>query len=335
MQGTLIGSPFSTGLSYDAATLDLATGAVAGLPRSDESLSTDGATDQWTANSAAASTSDLVRVDRLGDVDFFDRVTHAHTGGFALSAIAGTYHPGLWSMLKPSPDGRYLLGYWKPDSTAQDATLAVFDRNGNVVQQGSPVDYDVASYLFAFDWMPDGRYVFLAGDNLVVATPGNVNATVTPLALPAGVNTPGSEIAVSPDGTKLALKLGIDMTDQVGNAVGRGVLFISDLAVTNLHQLTTLSARAQASAGAIGHSNPVWSPDGQYVAFTIAYPQAGLGDSPSGCPPTYVLPVSSDTVAIDDISDPDSERFMVVNPATNATVPVHACYENMSWISSS
>ncbi len=332
LQGILIGSPFEGAQAYDAAELDLAGDTLAPLPRSAHSQATNAQPDTWVANASAGTTSDLARIDWNGNVDFFDRKTLARTGGFSLSAIAGTNRPSFWSEVKVSPDAQYILGYWKADYHQSDATLAVFDRNGNVVQQGSPVDYDVQSYWHAFDWLPDGRYVFLAGTTLVTATIGQQVAQTKTVSLPAGVGSQGAELSVSPDGTKFALKLGIGLADAQGNTVGRGLLFVSDSAMTSFQQLTALNARAQADDGGIGHSEPRWSPDGQYIAFSIAFPGTGFGFSAPGCPEVIVLPATSQSVAIDDLSDPDSEQFVRTNPRTGASSEVRYCYANMSWI---
>ena len=330
MQGMLVGSPFGGVTDYDAAELSLASSVFAKLPRSDFSRANNAQPDSWTINNAIGSHADFVRVDRVGNVDFFDRVTLARTGGFSLSDEPNSNSPRFWSDVKPSPDGRYILAYWKQDYHDENPMLAVFDRNGNVVQQGAPVDYDVTFYWNAFDWLPDGRYVFLAGPTLVTATVGNLQPQLHDLVLPAGVGTGGAELSVSPDGTQIAAKLAINLPDLSGNPQGRGVLFVTDAAMTTFRQLTTLTQRAQGD-GAIAHSNAMWSPDGKYIAFTIAYPQAGLALAPAGCPPELVVPASAQSVAIDGIEDPPSLQFLVTAP-NGTTTAVHSCYAKMSWV---
>jgi hypothetical protein len=330
LQGILVGSPFGGVIDYDAGELTLATSAFTKLPRSDYSRANNAQPDNWTINNAVGSRADFVRVDQIGDVEFFDRVTLTRTGGFSLSNEPNSNSPRFWSAVKPSPDGRYVLAYWKQDYHDEDPILAVFDRNGNVVQQGAPVDYDVMFYWSAFDWLPDGRYVFLAGPTLVTATVGDLHPEFHDLVLPSGVGTGGAELSVSPDGKQIAAKLAINLPDLVGNPQGRGVLFVTDTAMTTFRQLTTLTQRAQGD-GAISHSNAIWSPDGQYVAFSIAYPQAGLALAPAGCPEELVVPASGQSIPIDDLEDAQSLQFLVTAPNGNAK-EVRSCYANMSWI---
>lgn len=335
MEGVLIGSPFKGSTAYDSAELSLASGQLSGLPRSAWSIANRGEPDQWAVSSATGASSDMARQDWVGDVDFFDRKTLARTGGFSLSSLPGTNLPKFYSIVKPSPDGQHVLAYWKADYHDENPVLAVFDRSGNVVQEGISVDYDPSFYWNAFDWLPDGRYIFLAGPTLAIGTVGSNSIATSPVTPPNGVGTGGAELSVSPDGTKLALKLEVDMPDQNGIVEGRGVLFITDTQATTFRQLTTLSARAQASDGEIAHSNPVWSPDGQYLAFSIAYPQSGLAIPIAGCPAELVLPVSSATVAIDGLDDPDSEHFLAANPAGGGTMAVQSCFQQVSWFAGS
>lgn len=331
MQGVLLGSPFMHAQSYDSAELALASGQLSGLPRSAWSSANRAEPDQWAVSAATGSSADLVRQDWVGNIDFFDRKSLTRTGGFSIGNLPNTNQPKFYSIAKPSPDGQHVLAYWKADYRDDRPVLAVFDRAGNVVQQGVSIDYDPSFYWNAFDWLPDGRYLLLAGTTLAVGTVGNTTMTTIQVTPPAGVGTGGAEMSVSPDGTKIAWKLAINLPDQNGVQQGRGVLFISDLQAGTFRQLTTLSSRAQASDGEIAHSNAVWSPDGQYLAFSIAYPQSGLAIPISECPAELVLPVSSPTVAIDGLNDPASEHFQAVDPSTGKTSPVQSCYQQVSW----
>ena len=333
MQGVLVGSPFGGATNYDAAELTLSSGAFLTLPRSDWSLANYAQPDAWTVSNATGSSGDFVRTDEGGNVDFFDRKTLQRVGGFSLANEPASDSPRFWSNVKPSPDGRYVLAYWKQDYHQEDAVLAVFDRNGNVIQQGSPVAYEVTLYWSAFDWLPDGRYVFLAGPTLVTATVGDLHPEFHGIAPPSGIGTDGAELSVSPDGTQIAAKLGINFPDVAGNPLGRGVLFVTNPTMTTFRQLTTLTDRAMGD-GAIGHSNAIWSPDGNYVAFSIAYPQAALALAPPGCPEELVVPANGQSIPIDDIYDAQTLKFMV-QKSDGTSAEVRSCYANMSWIPSS
>ena len=336
MQGTLIQDFHQTGLDFDDAYYGLANGTQTKLPRSPASLSTH-LYDQWYASGAAGSQGDLVRVDINDGVAFFDRHTLAQTsGGFSLAQtnLSITNQPHFWTSVKPSPDGKYLLAYWEPSDEDTAPSITVFDRSGNVVQTINPTSYDSSSYDNAFDWLPDGRYIFAAGQNFVIATPGdNTNLAVTPLTLPAGTTGPW-ELSVSPDGTQVAVTLGVAYPNSQGDNIVNAVLYVTDLKGQNFRQLTTLTPRAAADnvGSNVGHSNPVWSPDGKYIAFTVVYPQTATGNSPAGCQPFDVVPSDGQSIAIDGLSDPDSMKFKVT-AASGSPVDADACFRWTSWIS--
>lgn len=335
MQGTLIEDFLQTGLDFDDAYYGLANGTQTKLPRSGVSLTT-GLYDKWYASAAAGSQGDLVRVDAQDGVAFFDRHTLVQTsGGFSLpqSNPEITNHPHFWSSVKPSPDGKYLLAYWEPSRDDTAPRIAVFDRDGKVVQSISPDSYDSSSYANAMDWLPDGRYIFAAGQNFVIATPGNdTDLTVTPLTLPAGTTGPW-ELSVSPDGTQVAVALGVTYPNSMGDNVVNAMLFVTDLQGKNFRQLTTLTPRAAADnvGSNVGHSNPVWSPDGKYIAFTVVYSQTATGNSPSGCQPFDVVPSDGQSIPIDGISDPDSMKFKVT-ALSGSPIDAQACFRWTSWI---
>ena len=159
----------------------------------------------------------------------------------------------------------------------------------------------------------DGDELFLAGPTLVTATVGNLTPEFHDVTPPPGIGTDGAELSVSPDGTKIAAKLGKYYPDLSGNPLGRGVLFVTDTSMTTFRQLTTLTDRATGD-GAIGHSNPIWSPDGKYIAFSIAYSEAAFALAPPGCPEELVVPASGESIPIDDINDGPALQFTVTAP---------------------
>ena len=335
MQGTLIQFFQQTGLDFDDAYYGLGNDTLTKLPRSGASHVT-GLYDQWYASGASGSNGDLVRVDTNDGVTFFDRHTLAQTsGGFSLAQtnLSITNQPHFWSSVKPSPDGNYLLAYWEPSYEDTAPSLTVFDRSGNVVQSINPSSYDSSSYDNAFDWLPDGRYIFSTGQNFVIATPGdNTHLTTTPLTLPPGTTGPW-ELSVSPDGTQVAVALGVAYPNSQGDNVINAVLYVTDLQGQNFRQLTTLTARAAADniGSNVGHSNPVWSPDGKYIAFTVVYSQTATGNSPAGCQPFDVVPSDGQAIPIDGISDPDSMKFKI-NALSGSPTDAWACYRWTSWI---
>jgi len=336
MQGTLLTRPFGGASDADGSLLDLAADELAALPRSATSLADSADRDNWSASMSGLPSDVLVRVDTQGNVDFFDRGTMARTGGFSLAALPGVNLPAFRSDVKVSPDGQHVLAYWSRRYDQDEPLLAVFDRGGAVVQQASSGGFDGFDYRDAFDWLPDGRFIFFARTSLYTATLGVEELASTPVVLPAIVESgAGSTLTVSPDGRMIAWTLSVDMPDAAGAQVPRGLVFVSDIQGGAMRQLTTLSKGASDFDGALSHWSPRWSPDQRYVAFRVAFPPDFYGAVYDGCEPVIVLPAGASSVAIDGLSDPDSEHFMVTNPHTGGQMAMQSCFVNLSWLGAS
>jgi Tol biopolymer transport system component len=319
-EGVLLAKPSSLSADGDAALVQFGSGAAAALPKSDESKRGTGFSDQWTASGAANANRELLRVDGLQNIEFFDRTTLARTGGFSVNSLPGVNQPQLWGPVKPSPDGRYVLAYWKQDFRQDKPALTVFDRNGTVIESGSKYVYDSSAQNSAFDWLPDGRYVYLAGTRIVLTTIGSPNLQVADLVLPANTGPEGT-LAVSPDGQRLLMTLPTVLQDKSGLDVSFGLLFSSRLDGSSLTQLTSLTSRARLDGGRILHRRASWSPDGSKVAFAL---DAGGSYSipwfSNGCPPVMVVPSDGNQIAIDGIADPASYHVLVNAPQAGSTL---------------
>ncbi len=287
----------------DWMLVDMRTGQARKLPRSEANPLRGEGSDQWSASGAAAHA--LMRISSAGVVEFFDGQTLRRSGGFALSSLPGTRAPKFFGNAHLSPDGRYVLGYWKADIRQEDCELVVFDRQGHVVDHGSPLNYDVFGSRDAIAWLPDGRYVQTAGARIVVRQIGNKKYLVAPLHLPPHANTIGTTMAVSPDGRRLALTLGVPARNRQGVEVGYSLLFVAALDGTGLHELTEPSRTQFEHAVSWTHGSPSWSPDGRWITIAPKGP-TGLGalDYGDRCPPVVALRADGAQVAVDGLGDP-------------------------------
>ena len=285
------------------AIANLEDGAVRLLPRSRTTTHSSG-WDLW----SGTTTRELVRVSSGGDIEFFDRATLGRTGGFTLAGMPGTDRPAIFGAAMASPDGRHVLAYWKPDWHSREPEIAVFDRNGTVVQNGSPFKYDALRVRSAIAWLPDSRhYVYLTDDKIVVREVGSDSVWHLPLRLPAGVGTANSELAVSPDGKRLALSLATDLPNGKGLRTGYNLIFIASLDGSGMRQLTGPSERVQRQGISMGHESPSWSPDGRWLIFTQreSSPYGGMSlYSNSRCTNVIAVPVDAAVHAVDGRDDP-------------------------------
>jgi hypothetical protein len=286
----------------DAWLVDIASGRETPLPRSALAQRRSERNDQWYGS---AGSSALVRIDGMGNVDVFDRKTLSRTGGFSLDRLPGVDNPKLTGPLKPSPDGRYLLGYWRPNYRDDEPRLVVFDRSGRVVESGSPYRYERFFASNAFGWLPDGGYLYLAGDKLVLATPGDKVLRSAPVQFPPGVSASGATLEVSPDGRRLLWSMSAERTRRSGEKVTDSLLFVSKLSGSDMRRLTSPSARAREHVFHQLHVSPAWSPGGEAVAFTLRVPNnyAAMPFGGGACQPVYVVPSRQGEVLIDGRDD--------------------------------
>lgn len=290
--------------------VDMRTGAHRTLPRSDANPLRGEGFDVWSASASSAHL--LMRASSTGLVEFFDGLTLRPSGGFALSSLPQTRRPKFFGNPRLSPDGRYILAYWKADIRQDDCELVVLDRHGRIVEHGSPLNYDTFNSREAIAWLPDGRYIHTAGNRIVVRQIGNPKYLIAPLHLPPNVNTGNANLAVSPDGKHLAITLNVPLRNNAGVEIGYSLLFVGGLDGSGLHALTVPSQVSLDHAVSMAHGFPSWAPDGRWLVIAPKGPHAmGAMNYGNNCLPVLALPPDGTKLAVDGLRDPAS---MLVEP---------------------
>jgi len=298
------------GRESDWQLVDMRTGARRILPRSEANPVRGEGFDVWSASGSRAHV--LMRASSTGVVEFFDGSTLRPSGGFALSSLPGTRRPKFFGNPRLSPDGRYILAYWKADIRQDDCELVVLDRQGHIVEHGSPLAYDTFNSREAVAWLPDGRYIHTAGNRIVVRQIGNPKYLVAPLHLPPQVNTGNANLAVSPDGKRLAITLNVPLRNRAGVDIADSLLFVAALDGSGLHALTTPSQVTLDHAVSMAHGFPSWAPDGRWLVIAPKGPHAmGAMTYGNNCLSILALPADGPRQAVDGLRDPAS---MLVAP---------------------
>ncbi len=233
------------------------------------------------------------------------------------TAIGPSTLLGGWiNRLKVSPDGRYFLVFWA-ESMSEDLILTIFDaETGAVVKSGSPLDNRIVISSPAA-WLPDGRYVFLAGRRLYVSSPtSNTDTLVATLPLPdnsvfqnGDFQSGFTNLTVSPDGQKIAFNWGVPRRNSNDTHI-----FVANVDGTGLHQLT--APPDPSSPLDYGYGSVSWSPDSRWVAAALymngstvapvfppdqsfpGVPGGVIGSTGCSLNPVFVLPVEANQVAI-------------------------------------
>lgn len=291
-----------------AVLFDLKTGQRTDLPHTDGPTADD---DHW---SASADGNVLLRWNRNTNTGYpvqqFDTKTLKPLGTtLVLTSGLGPHD------LQESADHRYFLAQIDQGFPSFERRLAVLDATTlDVVKLGSLLDG--ASVIGDPQaWLPDGRYVYLVGRKLYASTPNSTNAQLlATLNLPA--NDPGggdvvgqSEIAVSPDGSRIAFTWTQSRASS-NNTVDTHI-YIAKIDGSELTRVTEVADPSDPIAHSFG--SPTWSPDGNWLAFGLfvngatsapVWPDDPYGGAKivgtTGCDvsPLYVVPRQTTTQQI-------------------------------------
>lgn len=279
--------------------MNLGNGLQTGLPGS--------ATATFDVWSVAQGGQTLVRLTRNTGassypVTLFDASTLAARGGaLAVSDLLGLSEPAL------SADGRWVLAQYGDDFRTERRLTVLDAQNMAVSKRGSQLDGATITGT-PQAWLPDGRYLYLKANELWRSSPSSTTSElVARLALPPNDSVDGtsyvagqSELAVSPDGGKIALTWRVKRRNDMDTHI-----YTANVDGSDLRQLTAVADATSPLAHWFG--SPTWSPDGQWVAFVHymsaatsapVWPEAEIGPwrviGTTGCDasPVYVLPAS-------------------------------------------
>lgn len=152
-----------------------------------------------------------------------------------LTTPSGSVSAPRWS-----PDGRYLSYLAKP-ADSEHSQVMLLDRRGGEARVLTKVSDDIGGY----DWSPDGQHI------VMVMTASDEPATAPKAATPAE-KRPRPIVIDS-----------VHFKEDVSGYLGSGHeqhLYLLEVATAAITALTSEAAYIE--------DNPVWSPDGQRIAFT-------------------------------------------------------------------
>lgn len=267
--------------AFETSLVELSSGKTQRLPRSDIAKSRTSA-DTWAAGHPSGNGT-LLRADPLGNLAFMDARTMKVLAAIDLVALRERGLDPQFRSAIPSPDGNYLLGYWQPNQEGKPR-LYVIGRELKLVDDGSPLRYATQGATHAIDWLPDGRYLYLAGDILVLAKPGEGIVSHTRLAIPSSVSTDGASLKASPDGRQVLLTL------ETQAKVPLGLLYSVRIGDSKLQLQTPPDARIANGSVRLSVQGATWSPDGRWIAFVVRGINPGTPGYYQACQAVQVIP---------------------------------------------
>jgi hypothetical protein len=182
-----------------------------------------------------------------------------------------------------SPESRYMAVIYTNDNSviATKNGLAIYDlQNQANVNSVNPkrihdTGFTTNTMIMNFDWLPNGEYRYIFRDDRMMA--GSVANASQPdkpagkIVAPAGFRTT-SAFAISPDGKQIATVFA-NRREIKGVPTNTRDAWITDITGGNAQRVTNDDSTTR----------PVWSPDGQFLAFSSSYigeTAAGIEDNP-------------------------------------------------------
>lgn len=163
-------------------------------------------------------------------------------------------------------------------------------------------------------WLPDGRLLGISGSGVLsaITTSGASQKTMLgSLSLPA--NKRPVDLVASPQGNQLL----VDIADlDARGRVVRHDYWLASLDGSGLQQMTDAGGRA---------SKPIFSPDGQFIAFQVGQ---GTSDLVSTCDLRYV-PISARKVSL---SGAEAKEFLGLKDAAGQVYPYGLGCELVAWL---
>lgn len=307
-----------SGRAFDTRLVELSSGRSRVLPRSPAGEAQTSA-DTWQPGQPGGDGT-LVRTDPIGNLAFFDGRSLREDGGIGLQPLRARGLDPKFRSAIPSPDGKLLAGYWWPNGDGKPR-LFVITRGMKLVDNGSPLRYPTEGVTQAIDWLPDGRYVYLAGDTLVVARPGGGIVSQGRLALPRGVDPDGARLKVSPDGKHVLLTLA------TRTRVPLGLLFTARIDGGAVTLVTEPGDRMVRGDVRLSMQGATWSPDGRWIAFVVRGVNPGMAGGYDACRPVVVVPFDGNAHVVDGVGDEDRYGLRVAG----ASAPLKAC-GTVGWL---
>lgn len=302
--------------AFETSLVELSSGKTQRMPRSEIAKGQTSA-DTWAAGHPAGSGT-LLRTDPLGNLAFMDGRTMDVLAAINLVPLRERGLDPQFRSAIPSPDGKYLLGYWQPNQEGKPR-LFVIGRELKLIENDSPLRYPTQGATHALDWLPDGRYVYLAGNALVVARPGEGIISQTRLEIPGGADVEGASLKASPDGKHVILTL------ETQARVPLGLLYAARIGDSKLQLLTQPSAGIANGSVRLSVQGAAWSPDGRWIAFVMRGINPGTPGYYQACQPVQVIPFDGATHIIGGAED----RYSIHLPRDSK--PLAAC-GRINWL---